>query len=487
MPTPVVAKVLSRPSVGEASRSLSNIPSYLVTTYNNGDPPGPGEGSVQVQPVTTAGERLLTRARRSFPLRFKRTQRLHPRRSLTAVLSVSVAGLPLALVVATPTPASASPAPITIVYITSVTGPGAAEDASSPAGFDARIAMQNAEGGVDGHKLVPQVIDDQTSPSEIATAVQDADSKAFGIVSQSPLFFLAAKYPQQQGIPVTGSYSDGPEWGEQPYTNMFAADAGSVDSKYPVNTQAGNFFKSHGATVLGTYGYGISPSSSRAAEQTAQSFQHVGGKVGVVDTSIPFGGVDFTSVALIAKQDHVNAFAPEMDSNSNYALATALKQAGMQAKGLFATGYEPDVINSPAWPSLQGDYFASLYRPWVLPDAGTQQMQAAMEKYAHFTKSDFPTFSQYEAWAGADLMIKGLELAGPNPTRAAVIKDLRGLKSYNTNGLLPNPIDFATIFGHDEPHQCTWVMQAGKTGFTPVSSKPFCGTDIPGTSTATSS
>ena len=76
-------------------------------------------------------------------------------------------------------------------------------------------------------------------------------------------------------------------------------------------------------------------------------------------------------------------------------------------------------------------------------------MQAAMEKYAHFTKADFPSFSQYEAWAGADLMIKGLELAGTNPTRAAVIKDLRGLKSYNANGLLPNSINYSTIFGHD--------------------------------------
>ena len=90
-----------------------------------------------------------------------------------------------------------------------------------------------------GHKLVPLILDDQTNPSLIATAVQEADSKAFAIVSQSPLFFLAAKYPQAAGVPVTGSYSDGPEWGEQPYTNMFAADAGSLDPKYPVNTELG--------------------------------------------------------------------------------------------------------------------------------------------------------------------------------------------------------------------------------------------------------
>ncbi len=151
---------------------------------------------------------------------------------------------------------------------------------------------------------------------------------------------------------------------------------------------------------------------------------------------------------------------------------------------MFATGYESDLIHGPAWGAVQNDYFLSLFRPWSLPNAGTQQMKAAMEKYGHLSKSQFANFGQEEAWAGADLMIKGLEMAGANPTRAAVIKDLRSVKSYNDSGMLPQSIDYATIFGHDLPKQCTWIMQAGKNGFTPVSSQPFCGTDIPGTSTA---
>jgi branched-chain amino acid transport system substrate-binding protein len=265
---------------------------------------------------------------------------------------------------------------------------------------------------------------------------------------------------------------------------MFASDEGSVDPKYPVNTQIGNFIKSHGGKVLATYGYGISPSSARAAVQSADSFKHAGGKVGVVDTSIPFGSVAFTSTALTAKQDGVNAIVPGMDANSNYALATALKQAGVKFKALFATGYQPDLVNSPAWGAVQGDYFLSLFRPWSLPNAGTQQMQAAMEKYGHLSKSQFANFGQEEAWAGADLMIKGLQMAGPNASQSTVIKDLRDLKSYNDNGMLPNSINYSTIFGHDLPQQCTWVMQAQTNGFTPVSSKPVCGTDIPGTSTA---
>ena len=428
------------------------------------------------------------------------------RKTVTGVLLVAALGLPLVAAgcssgnSASSTTGSTSPpttsgsagaqptgSPITLAYISSLTGPGGSQDGSSPSGFTARIALQNAEGGIDGHKLVGQVIDDQTSPGLIATAVQGAVANDFGIVSQSPLFFLAAKYPQQAGMPVTGSYDDGPEWGTQPYTNMFASDNGSVNPSYPVNTQIGDFLKAHGATVLGSYGYSISPSSSRSAIGTAQSFQHAGGSVGVLDTSVAFGGTDFTSTALVAKQKNVNAMVPAMDNNSNYALATALAQAGVKLKAvLFATGYEPDTIGSPAWSNVQGDYFMSLFRPWSLPNAGTQQMQAAMEKYAGFTSSQFPTFSQYEAWAGADLMIKGLLLAGPNPTRSGVISKLRGVTSYNANGLLPQNLDYATNFGKNPPQECAWIMQAATAGFTLTSPTPTCGTDLPHTATASS-
>jgi branched-chain amino acid transport system substrate-binding protein len=268
---------------------------------------------------------------------------------------------------------------------------------------------------------------------------------------------------------------------------MFASDLGSVDPKYPVNTLIAGFLKSHGGTVIGTYGYGVSPSSSRSAIGVSQAFTHLGGKVGVLDTTVPFGGVDFTTAALTAKQKGVNSIVPSLDNNSNFALATALQQAGVKLKSVvYATGFEPDVINSPVWKDVQGAYFLSFFRPFSLPNAATLQMASALQKYAGFSKNQFPTYSQYESWAGADLKIKGLQLAGKNPTRAAVIKDLRGLKSYNVNGLLPQPINFSTIFGHDPAQTCAWFMQATKTGFVPASSQPFCGKDLPGTSTASS-
>jgi branched-chain amino acid transport system substrate-binding protein len=382
-----------------------------------------------------------------------------------------------------------SKAPITLAFITSRTGEAASQFSDAPIGFKARVALQNAQGGINGHKIIPLILDDQTSPTEIVTAVQDAISKgAFGIVSASPLFFLAAKYPQEQGIPVTGGSFDGPEWGTQPYTNMFAADTGSIDPKYPVGTGIGAFLKQHGGTVIGSYGYQISPSSSRSAIATADSFKHAGGKVGVLDTSISFGSVNMTTIALQAKQAGVNAIYAGMDDNSNFALAQALKDAGVKVKALvFPTGFEPDVVHSPAWASLQGDYFSTGFHPVQLPDAGTRQLVSALQKYEQVPPSQFPAFNIYEGWLGTDLMIKGIQLAGPNPTRPAVIKALRHLKGYSGNGILAQPINYSTIFGHDLPKGCGWYLVARKNGFVPVSTQPICGSDIPGTSVASAS
>jgi branched-chain amino acid transport system substrate-binding protein len=385
--------------------------------------------------------------------------------------------------------AAATGSPVTIALVCSCSGSAGPEYQPAIGAFRARVDLQNAMGGVNGHKISTLVLDDQTSPTQDPTAVQEAVSHGvIGIVAVSALFFEGAKYAQQAGIPVTGSSSDGPEWGTQPYTNMFSTDTGSINPKYPVNTAVGNFLVAHGGNVVGTYGYGISPSSTRVAVGTAQAVVHAGGKIGVVDTSIPFGGSDFTTTALVAKSKKINGLYGVMDDNSNFALATAMKQAGVKLKAVvFPTGYAPSAITSPAWPDLQGDYFASQFRPFQTPNAGTLQMQAALIKYDGYTKSQFPSFAEYESWMGADLMIKGIQLAGKNPTSSGVITSLRSVKAYDGNGILARPINYSTVFGHDLPETCGWYLQAKSKGFVPVSSQPTCGKDLPGTTTVTSS
>ncbi len=405
--------------------------------------------------------------------------------TITGLLTFFVC-LPMLLVGTSADASSAGRSSLTIALILSETGQAATQDVGAAQGFEARLDLQNSKGGVNGHKLVPLVLDDQTSPSEVATAVQDAISKgAIGIVSDSALFFLADKFPQQAGVPVTGTNTDGPEWGEQPFTNMFSSDFGSVDPKYPASTLQGQVVKRLGGTVAATYGYGISPDSARAVQFDTISMKDVGISVPVQDASVPLGSVAFTNAALTAKQNHVNALFPNLEGSSNYALATAYKQAGIKLKtAVFPVGLQQSLIGSPAWSEVQGDYFLSLFHPFTIPDTGTEQMQTALEKYTGFAKNDhFPTFGDYEGWLGADLMIKGLEGAGSNPSRAGVISALRNIKAYNGNGLLPITINYSTVFGHLSP-QCVWIFKAEKSGFSLVQKNDVCGKEIPGTSTS---
>ena len=93
----------------------------------------------------------------------------------------------------------------------------------------------------------------------------------------------------------------------------------------------------------------------------------------MLDTSIPFGSVAMAPVALAAKQENVNAVYAGMDNDTNFALATALKQAGVKIKALvFPTGFEPDSVGSPAWSAVQGDYFDTEFRPVQTPQCAAR-------------------------------------------------------------------------------------------------------------------
>ena len=217
---------------------------------------------------------------------------------VTPALAVLV-GLPALLIGGLATGAAASPAPLTIAFISTQTGLAASSYQGATQVFEAAIAAQNAKGGINGHKLQSLIIDDQTSASLEATGTEEAASRgAIGIVVNAPVWGDGgAQAAQKAGMPVTGSSSDGPEWGEQPYTNMFAADTGSVNPKYPVNTVYGKLVKQVGGTKLAVYALGISPNSVQANSNETQSLAHVdpSAKTVVDDRSIPFGAsTDFT-------------------------------------------------------------------------------------------------------------------------------------------------------------------------------------------------
>jgi branched-chain amino acid transport system substrate-binding protein len=370
---------------------------------------------------------------------------------------------------------------IKLGLITSLTGDASSEYLDLPKAAQARANVANASGGVDGRQLQIVTCDDTSAPTGNAECAQKLVSEGvFGIIAESPFVFGGYKYMQQQGIPVTGGAYDGPEWGQQPNTNMFST-TGPADPHQPQYTQPAQFMKQQGVTSVAAFGYGESPSSSAAAKGFAFSSKYVGLTVGYLNSTLPFGTVDTAPLALTMKQSGVNGASMEMDENTNFAILTAAKQAGVDMKvAISATGYGQSLLNDPsAVQDGQGTYFPPTAAPVELKTPATLAMQAAFAKYAGFT--GVPDFDWYEGWLGTDLMIKGLQVAGNNPTRNAFITNLRQVTNYTGGGLLPAPVSYSlSAFGQAPQTLCGWYTILQGNQFMVINGgKPVCGTLIP--------
>ena len=370
---------------------------------------------------------------------------------------------------------------VTVGMLTSVTGPNASAYPGAVAGTRARLALQNARGGVDGRKIELVVGDDQSSPGSVLPAVENmvSNQHAFAILAETGLFFVAAHFLQQNGVPVVGSSADGNEWFMKPYTNMFSFTPSSRN--FPAYTGMATFMKQHGVTNVASLGYGISPSSAAAAKGFALSAQKEGMKVGYLDASVPFAGVNVTTDVLGMTKAHVDGLYLPLAFDTNLAMTLGAKQAGLHLKvALSATGYGSTLLSQPAAvQAMQGAYLSVSQTPVELHTPATKVQQAALKKYAHFT--GVPDYGYTIGWLSADLFIRGLELAGRHPTRQSFMTNLRKVKSYNGGGLLPQPVDFAQAFGNPPRTSCGYIVQLrGKTFVpTPRNGKPVCGTLIP--------
>jgi branched-chain amino acid transport system substrate-binding protein len=331
---------------------------------------------------------------------------------------------------------------ITLGLITELTGPGAAVGTGMVRSAQARVDQVNAEGGVYGRKIKLIVRDDGTNPTTDNTDTADLISLGvFGVIDDSAVTYGGYKLLQQAGVPVTGGAYDGPEWYQQPNTNMFSI-SGPGNAKDPQYDNTAVFAKNHGGTKCAAVGYGISPSSQASASGFVLSCEREGLKNAFLDTTVPFGSVNVTTLVLQIKASGANVLWLPLDANTNFAIMTGLKQAGVKMKVVInATGYGQVLLNdTDTVPDAQGAWFLATGVPVESKTPATKAFQSALAKYVHYT--GVPDFTWYEGWGGADLMIKGLELAGKNPTQSAFIADLRKVTDYSANGLF-SPVDFS--------------------------------------------
>jgi branched-chain amino acid transport system substrate-binding protein len=128
-------------------------------------------------------------------------------------------------------------------YLHPFTGPTAAGFTTVATGFDTRIDLQNAEGGVDGRTIKVVDGDDQGTSAGALSAAQTLveQKQAFAIGSVGIEAYGAEPYLTGAGVPVAGGAIDGPEWAP-PNNSMFPV-LGSANPQFPAPVFFGSFFK----------------------------------------------------------------------------------------------------------------------------------------------------------------------------------------------------------------------------------------------------
>ncbi len=364
---------------------------------------------------------------------------------------------------------------IDIGYIFSKTGVAGSTFLNADKGCQARVDRENAAGGVNGRKINVEMVDDQSSGAN-KTAAQDLvqNKHVFMVVNNSSFAFLTYKFLKDAGIPqVNGGY-DGTYYGEPGNENVISASGNVVSANGVVYDNLPKLMKKMGATKVAALAYGISASSTAAAE----NFQKFavpavpGLKAVYTNTTVDFGSTDVSPIVLGIKNSGADAAFYAMNANTNLAIAQGLVQNGVKMKAeMMATGYGQALLDEPSVAQIGSDVlFTQGWAPVEAKTKATKLLQADLKKYADFT--GVPDFGIYTGYVDCDLMITGLKQQGQNLDQSTYADGLRALGKVNPAGLGCQPIDIsAETYGKPAPTICSWALFVKDDKFVVLSPK----------------
>jgi branched-chain amino acid transport system substrate-binding protein len=278
---------------------------------------------------------------------------------------------------------------------------------------------------------------------------------------------------------VTGGGFDGTEWGIQPNTNMFSI-TGGIDPQHPelqADIPAVPLFQSLGVKNVGALAYGISPSSIASIKDMKTALEANGLKMGYENLAVAFGTTDVTTPILAMKQAAIDMAVCSCVQSTVLAMVSGLRQGGVNAKSLSLASADSSLFaDSTASQAAQGLYYSSLIPPLDINNAASNTFEANLKADdPTYQAGSYPTFGITDAYLAADLMIKGLQVAGQNPTRQSFIANLSQVTGYDAGGLLASPVSF-NHFGTSEKTYCAYYVHVVGQKFVAVNNgKNFCG------------
>jgi ABC-type branched-subunit amino acid transport system substrate-binding protein len=359
---------------------------------------------------------------------------------------------------------------IKIGYIFSETGVAGSTFKNAGKAFQARIDRQNAAGGVNGRKIATEIIDDGGTTNNLQAA-QDLvqNRKVFAVVNNSAFAFLSYRFLLGAGVPVVAGGYDGNEYGQpgnEKLIDMLGNQGPVIGPPYTVLPKV---MKQMGARRIAALAYGVSPSSTAAAQNLQKyAVPALGLEAVYTNTSVDFGTTDVSPQVLGMKNAGADGVYLPLVASTNFAVLTGAAQNNLKFKSaVLATGYGQDLLDQPIISQLGPEVrLQTTFAPVEVSTKATKQFQADLKKYANYT--GVPDFGQYTGYIIAELLIDGLQAAGKNLTRAGFITATKGLGTYDQAGLACQPLDISAAgFGKPAQNACAWYVAIKDGKFVP--------------------
>jgi branched-chain amino acid transport system substrate-binding protein len=324
----------------------------------------------------------------------------------------------------------------TTVTVGNVSTESAGIFTGSIVGSEAYAAYVNAQGGVNGRKVVVDALDDQFSGATNKQQTQNAVNKDFALVGSFSLedSFGATVVAQNPDVPDVSTVL-APSLVKAP--NVYSANPTGLG--WPTGP-LDYYKKLYPTQALHTGALESTFPSAQASWKLEQPVLQEAGYTLVYNTGVPLTQTDFTQNVIDMKSKGVQLiYIDQLPVNYAGALLKALSQQNFHPVLVIGTAsYSEDLVSASGGAAAVDG--ANLEMPNALflgedataiPAVGT--FLQWVQKVSPGFKADYYTLA---GWANTQLFMQALRAAGTHPTRGSVQKQLRTVTSFSASGLL---------------------------------------------------
>jgi branched-chain amino acid transport system substrate-binding protein len=367
--------------------------------------------------------------------------------------------------------AAATGSPITVGIICDCTGAFAGVLTDGAKVYQAWANTVNAAGGINGHPVKIDLVDDQSNPGNSLTDVENLVNQdhVAALLDETDLDETWASFAKAHNVPVIGANIT-----EAPfYTNSdFYAEGATEDALFPGVIDAA---KGAGATSIGL----LYCAEAVQCQEGVAPMKQLSASMGLplkYDGEISATAPNYTAQCVAAQQAGVTSLF----------IADIAAVAAKVAQDCSQQGYHPVYVldgvdidpQFPATPGLKDDLVGPVDDlPFYASSPVNTAMNAAIKKYYPGLESDINyTMAGANAWQSGLLLEAAAKAGGltasATPTSAELITGLTSLKGETLDGTAPG-LTYAA--GKANPVDCWFTYQLKNGVFSlPNGTKQTC-------------